>query len=299
MRYKKILLVANDNLEILNAQRELSTYCSGHTLHFARNGSEALSLLMGCSSSQLENYTITGKVRPDILILDADSPDLEAEHLLGVMQKYYSLQKIKVYIMAADPGKINIPEHCKPAVTGYLSKPLILNSTLHDTEKLLSEFSISKQNMFLPFLGINVYQTAQLHISTMIEKIKKLWVQFAVTAGLKAAGAISIFAAGSVIAYKSYQTSSPDETMEIPKSTPSVYQGITTKKPQAQAEQTENKPMDDLPPPTPKSNQKPAVKLKTEDKFKAVEQTNKEQAKITKNGEYKIIIEETFTGEEE
>src|SRR3954466_12830989 len=98
MKHKKILLVANDNLEILNVQRELTRNNIDHSLHIAKNGMDALALLMGCSSPQLENYTKTGKVQPDILLMDAESPGLHMIELLCIMQKYYSLQKIRVFL---------------------------------------------------------------------------------------------------------------------------------------------------------------------------------------------------------
>src|SRR5690349_8637766 len=149
MKHKKILLVANDNVEILNVQRELTKHHVDHSLHIAKNGLDALALLMGCSSAQLENYTKTGKVQPDIILMDAESPNLDMIELLCIMQKYYSLQKIRVYLMVSDINKVDLTEAKKYGVAGVVSKPFNLESNKFDAQKLLIEFGKSPQKAWL------------------------------------------------------------------------------------------------------------------------------------------------------
>src|SRR4051812_21992902 len=153
MKHKKILLVANDNLEILNVQREFIKQNIDHSLHIAKNGMDALALLMGCSSPQLENYTQTGKVQPDILLMDAESPGLQMIELLCIMQKYYSLQKIRVFLMVSDPKKIDLAEAKKFGIAGIVSKPFDLNSNLFDAKKLRNEFDSAPQKAWFMITG--------------------------------------------------------------------------------------------------------------------------------------------------
>ncbi len=151
MKHKKILLVANDNLEILNVQRELTKHHIDHSLHIAKNGLDALALLMGCSSPQLENYTKTGKVQPDIILMDAEAPNLNMIELLCIMQKYYSLQKIRVYLIVTDPEKIELAEAKKYGIAGVVAKPFNMESTAFDGQKLMTELGKTPQKAWLPF----------------------------------------------------------------------------------------------------------------------------------------------------
>jgi CheY-like chemotaxis protein len=132
MKHKKILLVSDDAAEIQNVERELSRSCVDCTVHIARNSMEALSILMGCSSPMLENFTKTGKVQPDLIFVDMDNEETNIADLLGIMQKYYSLQKIKVFAFGNNPDSLS--ESQKSRVSGWMNKPFNLDNQLENNE---------------------------------------------------------------------------------------------------------------------------------------------------------------------
>src|SRR5262245_11575316 len=99
MKNKRILLVENKYEDIIAIQNSLKSLNGQHTLHVVHNINDALQVLMGGSSHYgMENYSQTGKVRPDIVILNILFMRESAKEFLEVMQKYYSLKNIKVFI---------------------------------------------------------------------------------------------------------------------------------------------------------------------------------------------------------
>jgi CheY-like chemotaxis protein len=198
MKHKKILLVANDNLEILNVQRELTKHHVDHSLHIAKNGLDALALLMGCSSPQLENYSKTGKVQPDIILMDAESPNLNMIELLCIMQKYYSLQKIRVYLMVTHPDKIDLPECEKYGIAGVVAKPFNMESTLFDAKKLMAELGKSPQKAWIPFISLLPFEPSFSKCLSIASKIKSSALHFTGALAAKT-GIVGVVVAGGAI----------------------------------------------------------------------------------------------------
>jgi CheY-like chemotaxis protein len=70
MKNKKILLINDNYPETVTIQKSLDQLNVQYTLHVAQNGKDALDILMGSSSTYMENYARTGKVQPDIILLN-------------------------------------------------------------------------------------------------------------------------------------------------------------------------------------------------------------------------------------
>src|SRR5687767_11844385 len=94
MAFKRILILHHETSGPLQLQNSL------HKVVTCTNTTEALSILMGGSSAfGKEDYAKTGKVRPEILVLDsAFLETYEGFELLEIIRKYYSLQAVRIFI---------------------------------------------------------------------------------------------------------------------------------------------------------------------------------------------------------
>ncbi len=94
MNNKRILILHESTsgpLQLRNSRHKVVT-CTSTT--------EALSILMGGSSAfGKDDYAKTGKVRPEILVLDsAFLESFEGFELLEIIRKYYTLQSVRILI---------------------------------------------------------------------------------------------------------------------------------------------------------------------------------------------------------
>jgi CheY-like chemotaxis protein len=199
MKHKNILLVANDNIEILNVQRELTQNKVSHSLHVARNGLEALALLMGCSSPMLENYSKTGKVQPDVLLMDVDSAHLHMVELLSIMQKYYSLQKIKVFLLTHDPERVFSSNIDKRAITGIVTKPFCFESNMFDSDKLRRELCAGRQKAWLPMLTITPGSAFIKSLFCRFAEVRDFFPVMWTSMGIKVAAVSAVVAVGTML----------------------------------------------------------------------------------------------------
>jgi CheY-like chemotaxis protein len=158
MKNKRILLVEDKYEDIISIQDSLKSLKAQHTLHVVHNIPDALQVLMGGSSHYgLENYSQTGKVRPDIVLLNISFLQDSATEFLEVMQKYYSLKNIKVYIIGDLHEALDAGLAVKYGIAGYLVKPLDLQDTLNESVlRFRQELVAPGKALFsLPFFGIN------------------------------------------------------------------------------------------------------------------------------------------------
>jgi CheY-like chemotaxis protein len=112
-----ILLVEDDQMDIMNVQRELRKHEIGVPLHIARNGREALSLLRGDS----------GKERipkPNVVMLDINMPRMNGLELLEQLRSDPEFVGLNVFIMTTSDLESDRLKARELAVSGYIIKPL-------------------------------------------------------------------------------------------------------------------------------------------------------------------------------
>ncbi len=131
---KKILLVEENYDDIIALQDALCDLKGQHSLHVVHNLRDALQVLMGGSSKYgMEYYSKTGKVRPDIVLLNIQYLQDGGDDFLNVINKYYSLKGIKVFILGESDQNLDPELAKKYNIAGYLVKPLDLENTLNES----------------------------------------------------------------------------------------------------------------------------------------------------------------------
>lgn len=114
---KTILLVEDDYLDTMNAQRVLSKLNSNHVLHTAYNGKEALAMLRGEGVPKLDPL-------PDIILLDLNMPRMNGIEFLRELRKDREFQHIKVFITTTSGEEYDRSEAKELGISGYIVKPL-------------------------------------------------------------------------------------------------------------------------------------------------------------------------------
>ncbi|UYZ63283.1 response regulator [Hymenobacter weizhouensis] len=112
-----ILLVEDDQMDIMNVQRELRKHNISAPLHVARNGREALNLLRG------EN----GEDRipkPSVVMLDLNMPRMNGLELLDTLRSDPEFVGLNVFITTTSDLETDRLKAQDLAVSGYIIKPL-------------------------------------------------------------------------------------------------------------------------------------------------------------------------------
>ena len=112
-----ILLVEDDQMDVMNVQRELRKQNIDVPLVHARNGREALNLLRG------EN----GEARialPNVVMLDINMPRMNGLELLDILRSDPEFVGLNVFIMTTSDLDSDRLRAQQLAVSGYIIKPL-------------------------------------------------------------------------------------------------------------------------------------------------------------------------------
>jgi CheY-like chemotaxis protein len=116
-----ILLVEDDQMDVMNVQRELRKQHIEVPLIHARNGREALNMLRGENGeSQID--------RPSLVMLDINMPRLNGLELLKILRADPDFEDLNVFIMTTsdlDSDRLGAKDL---NVSGYIIKPLTFDS---------------------------------------------------------------------------------------------------------------------------------------------------------------------------
>ncbi len=116
-----ILLVEDDQMDVMNVQRELRKQHINVPLTHARNGRDALNMLRG------ENGE--AKIaRPNLVMLDLNMPRLSGLELLKILRADPEFHDLNVFIMTTsdlDTDRLGAKDL---SVSGYIIKPLTFDS---------------------------------------------------------------------------------------------------------------------------------------------------------------------------
>ncbi|OON69148.1 response regulator [Hymenobacter sp. CRA2] len=112
-----ILLVEDDQMDIMNVQRELRKHNITVPLYVARNGREALALLRG--EGDKEQIP-----KPSVVMLDINMPRMNGLELLEALRSDSEFVGLNVFIMTTSDLESDRLKARDLAVSGYIIKPL-------------------------------------------------------------------------------------------------------------------------------------------------------------------------------
>jgi CheY-like chemotaxis protein len=112
-----ILLVEDDQMDVMNVQRELRRQNIDVPLVHARNGREALKMLRG----EGDEPKIA---RPSLVMLDINMPRMNGLELLETLRSDPEFVGLNVFIMTTSDLESDRLKAQELAVSGYIIKPL-------------------------------------------------------------------------------------------------------------------------------------------------------------------------------
>ena len=112
-----ILLVEDDQMDVMNVQRELRRQNINVPLIHAKNGREALKMLRG----EGEEPKIA---RPGVVMLDINMPRMNGLELLEALRSDPEFAELNVFIMTTSDLESDRLKAQSLAVSGYIIKPL-------------------------------------------------------------------------------------------------------------------------------------------------------------------------------
>ncbi|MBT9391644.1 response regulator [Hymenobacter sp. NST-14] len=116
-----ILLVEDDQLDIMNVQRELRKNNVTVPLVVARNGREALDMLRGEAGQAKIAH-------PSVVMLDLNMPRMNGLELLEILRSDPEFVNLNVFITTTSDLETDRLKAQDLAVSGYIIKPLSFDS---------------------------------------------------------------------------------------------------------------------------------------------------------------------------
>jgi CheY-like chemotaxis protein len=135
-----ILLIEDNELDVISAQRSLKKTDLNYELHIAFNGIEALDLLRGKPGQMPMNPL------PDIVLLDLNMPGMNGLEFLHILRSDDRIRHIKVFVMTTSAEEVDRHTSEKLGISGYLIKPMGYagNYNRSDSMEGFVQFHISK-----------------------------------------------------------------------------------------------------------------------------------------------------------
>jgi CheY-like chemotaxis protein len=108
MSHRATVLVVDDDEDTVETMRDILSE-EGHVVVCARNGREALEL--------------TRRIRPDLVLLDLNMPEMDGRAFLSAIRRDPSLSHIRVVVLSGAADATNVPAES-------VTKPLRLDTLL-------------------------------------------------------------------------------------------------------------------------------------------------------------------------
>ncbi|WP_310393234.1 response regulator [Hymenobacter sp.] len=112
-----ILLVEDDQMDVMNVQRELRRQNIDVPLVHARNGRDALKMLRGEGEEPK-------MAKPSVVMLDINMPRMNGLELLEILRSDPEFVGLNVFIMTTSDLESDRLKAQQLAVSGYIVKPL-------------------------------------------------------------------------------------------------------------------------------------------------------------------------------
>lgn len=116
MKPINILLVEDDPLDIIDISRQLDKQHVIYQLQTGRNGEEAIQILEGCTEL------------PDIVLIDINMPKMNGLELLQIIRQREEWKNLNCFIITTSDEKVDRRAAKQLGASGYITKPLKLNS---------------------------------------------------------------------------------------------------------------------------------------------------------------------------
>jgi CheY-like chemotaxis protein len=120
-RLINILLIEDDTLDRIEVQRTLDRKNILYRLKVARNGEEGLAML-----NEKDSPIFTG--RPDLILLDINMPKMNGIEFLHKIRENNNVRETKVFVLTTSDEKEDKTVAAELGVSGFITKPLKLES---------------------------------------------------------------------------------------------------------------------------------------------------------------------------
>lgn len=113
-----ILMIEDDTVDIMDAQRTLSRMGMLYKIKVCKNGEEALDYL----------GTLEAGSRPDVILLDLNMPKMNGIEFLNVLRSIDRWKDVKVFVITTSEEKEDRNKTNGLGISGYIVKPLKFNN---------------------------------------------------------------------------------------------------------------------------------------------------------------------------
>lgn len=118
MQYQyNVLLVEDDDVDIMTVERSFNKANICNPLFKAKNGIEALDLLLGRNGKQQIQ-------KPIIILLDLNMPQMGGLEFIQEKNKIPSLRNIPVVVLTSSSDEQDVCKSYEASVAGYMTKPV-------------------------------------------------------------------------------------------------------------------------------------------------------------------------------
>jgi CheY-like chemotaxis protein len=116
-----ILLVEDDNLDIIDVKRALDKMQIINRMAIAKNGEEAIQILN-------KNHPQAFDTKPDVVLVDINMPKMNGLEFLNVIRSSEEWKNLNCFIITTSEEKVDRDAAKKLGVSGFIVKPLKLNT---------------------------------------------------------------------------------------------------------------------------------------------------------------------------
>lgn len=130
MAHLSILLVEDNADDCFLTTRVLRKLPVTVSIEISKNGDEALQRILGNIAAKEE--------LPSLILLDLQLPKVDGIKFLGRIRERYNEKELPVIVLSSSDNPLDIAVCRELGVSGYLAKPLELNSLQRQLESIIT-----------------------------------------------------------------------------------------------------------------------------------------------------------------